>query len=291
MNLWHTIRASIYSPAFYRSLATQRFSFSLKYFYSLGVALAIVFSATASFRALPLITQFIDRAGQAFVSHFPEELAIKIQNGEASTNVTEPYVLPLPDELKTETEKNGGHALANLLVIDTAAQASVEAWSAHDTYILVTKQNIITGKEPGGRIQIEWLSDFPNVTIDRSFVRGLNEDLQAVGRWIAPLVVFGTWFVFLVLWTFTLAYLLFGGLLAWLIARMRRMPVSYRTAYQMALHAWTPVALLLLVISGGLPGSDAPFIPTLLLIVVLIANIRPAPDESSPAIGNPASTA
>ncbi len=283
MNLWHTIRASIYSPEFYRSLPGRKLSFSLKYYYSLGVALAIVFSAVTSFRALPLITQFLDQAGQTLVAHFPEELTITIQDGEASTNMQEPYILPLPDDLKTETERNGKQAPANLLVIDTASQASVESWTAHDTFILITKRNIVAGEERGGRVQIEWLSDMPNVAIDRTFVQSLSGDLQAVGRWLAPLVVFGTWVLFLVLWTLTLAYLLFGGLLAWLIARMRKMPVSYGAAYRMALHAWTPVALLLTVITGGFPGTEIPFIPTILLIVVLVANIRSAPGESSPA--------
>ena len=282
MSLWRTIRASIYSPAFYRSLPGRKLSFSLKYFYSLGVALAIVFAATTSFRALPLITQFLDQAGQTLVVNFPDELAVTIKNGEASTNVAEPYVLPLPDELKTEVEKNGKRAPANLLVINTASQASVESWTAHDTFILITKRNIVAGEEPGGRVQIEWLSDLPDVTIDRTFVQGLSGDLQAVGRWLAPLVVFGTWFLFLVLWTLTLAYLLFGAVLAWLIARVRKMPISYGGAYRMALHAWTPVALLLLVISGGFPGSETPFIPTLLLIVALVANIRPTANGVSP---------
>lgn len=282
MNLWRTIRASIYSPEFYRSLPGRKLSFSLKYYYVLGVALAIVFSAVTSFRALPLLAQFLDQAGQTLVAHFPEELAITIQDGEASTNVEEPYVLPLPDTLKTETERNGKQAPANLLVIDTASQASVESWTAHDTFILITKRNIVAGDERGGRVQIEWLSDMPNVVIDRTFVQSLRGDLQAVGKWLSPLVVFGTWFAFLVVWTLTLIYLVFGGVLAWLIARARKMPVSYGAAYRMALHAWTPVALLLTVLTGGFPGTEAPFIPTLLLIVTLIANIRRVSDESSP---------
>ncbi len=282
MNLWRTIRASIYSPAFYRSLADRQLSFSFKYYYALGVALAIVFAAMTSLRVLPLVTQFLDDAGQALVASFPEELTVKIEGGEASTNVQEPYALPLPAELRTEVERNGAQAPANLFVIDTAAQASVEAWTAHDTYVLITKQNIVAGERPGGRVEIEWLSDVPDVTVDRTFVRNLSDDLHAVGKWLAPLVVFGAWFLFIVFWTFTLLYIFIGGFLAWLIARVRKMPVSYRAAYQMALHAWTPVALLLLVVSGGFPSSEVPFLPTFLLLIVLIANIQPVSGGSSP---------
>jgi hypothetical protein len=282
MSLWRTIRASIYSPEFYRSLAERRLSFSFKYYYAFGVALAIVFSVTVSLQALPFIAQFIDKAGQELISHFPEELTVTLLDGEVSTNVEEPYILPLPSELRESAERDGTPTPTNLLVIDTAAQASAESWAAYDTFILLTKRNIVVGERPEGRVQIQWLTDVPDVTIDRAFVERTSSDLRAFGKWISPLVVFGSWAIFMVLWTFTLAYLLVGGVLAWLVARVRKVPVSYRAAYQMAMHAWTPVALLLMIADGGIPSSGIPFLPTLLLLIVLIANIRPAPNGLSP---------
>ena len=99
MQFARTIGQSIYGPDFYRSLFAQPLSFSLKYFFSLVLVLAVVHTATLSYTFIPLLNSFLKNLDSKILAYYPDSLEITIEKGEASSNAEEPYFLPWPEEL------------------------------------------------------------------------------------------------------------------------------------------------------------------------------------------------
>ena len=99
MSFLQNIGKSIYSPEFYKELLGLPFSFSLKYFYSLAVVLAVALAVIFSFKIIPAAQPFLQSIGPQVLNYYPDELVITIKNGDVSTNVAEPYLLPLPAPL------------------------------------------------------------------------------------------------------------------------------------------------------------------------------------------------
>lgn len=293
MSFWRLIYRSIYSPPFYRELlgspfdATQGkpFKFSLKYFATLALGLAVALTVLFSARIISPVGEFLKKIGPAVVSNFPEGLVVTLKDGSVSVNAEEPYVVSLPQALRDAQERarnedaNEGAPTANLLVIDTREPVSLERFAELNTLLWVAKSNVVF-REKGG-IRIDSLERFPDFVIDEGMARKLADGIDSLRRFVAPVIVFGSFFVILFLMAFTFVYLLFGAVVVWVAARLRRVPVGYGKAYQLALHAVTLTlfydALFFIV---PVPAR-VPFFGTILLFVAALANLRP--DSSAPS--------
>jgi hypothetical protein len=132
MNLLRLVRASIYSPSFYRSLLEKPFSFSFTYYALLSIALAVVFSVSFSYRAIPAAADFLGTVGDELVRQFPDDLELSIRGGTVTVNQQEPYRLVFPENLRNGTDTR---APANLLVVDTRQPFSLERFREYDTTI------------------------------------------------------------------------------------------------------------------------------------------------------------
>src|SRR3989344_3158239 len=179
MNLWRLIRASVYSPAFYRGLAEKSNGFSIRYFYVVGLGFAVAFSAILSFRAIPLATTFLDQVGDAIVAAFPEDLVVTVKSGEASVNVPEPFFLPMPEALRDGRVEGVPLPPGNILTIDTSAEASAESFNRFDTAVLLTRDTLLW-KDARGRITIEPLLGMPDGTVDKKFIAAVTGELASL---------------------------------------------------------------------------------------------------------------
>ncbi len=273
MKLLQLIRASIYSPAFYRGLERKPFWFSIKYFYSLTLVIGIVFSVTFSLRAIPAIHTFVQGVSGGLVSLFPENLEITIRSGTASINQPEPYFIPFPDALRETMKSTDGAQLKNLLVVNTRDAFSIDQFRSYETAILITRESVVWSDREG-RISIDTLAAFPDTLIDRPFLIRVSNQIELLGRWLAPVIVFGSFVAFIIGYSFHLLYFVPIALIAWVITRMRKHPVSYRTSYQMAIHAFTLSALAEMIITDAFRVPTVQYLPTFIVIVTLWANLR-----------------
>ncbi len=128
MQFFTTIKDSIYSPDFYRTLRAKPLSFSLKYYFSLAAVLALAGTVLMTVQFLPKAQFALTTLAEKVVERFPAELEVTFKGGVVSTNVKEPYfVKETPgeaDALRNEVEDAGTHE--NLLVIDTSSPLSLE---------------------------------------------------------------------------------------------------------------------------------------------------------------------
>ncbi len=121
MQFHRQILQSVYSPAFYKTLREKPLSFSLKYFLKLALLLSIVgLAILANSGAIPTPTR-ISAGMDQVVAMYPKNLVISLKAGKASTNVTEPYTLPWPENWpgqETSTDKNDKNSAAALAAAD-----------------------------------------------------------------------------------------------------------------------------------------------------------------------------
>ena len=272
MKLLNTIKSSIYDRAFYRGLLQKPFKSSLGYFFSLVVLLSLISSVVFSFSAVPAAHSFLNSLGGKILDYYPDGLEVTIKDGHASTNVEEPYRLPIPDEMKHAgnfTEENTG--AENLLVIDTKAEFTVAQFESQKTLALLTRNEFIYKDK--SQIRIQSLDRVPNTTITKELISQFVGKAQPVLNFI---VFFLPVLIFLglgLLYSGLLTYLLFGALLVWLVAKIKKIKISYGKAYQIALHAATAGILVDWLIFTFVPGAHIPLVFTVLLVLVAWCNL------------------
>ena len=273
MGLIRLVQESIYSPIFYNGLLVKPLSFSFKYFYSFALVLSIVLAAVISYALIPPASSFFQTVGPKILAYYPDELVITVSGGKASTNVEEPHFFPWPSELR---EADGTAPFENLLVINTIVPFSLEQFRSYRTAALLTQDSFIYAGDKG-EIRIQPLAGVPDGKLDKRFVATVTERIAPFSKFVAPIIVIGAFLAGLALFSFELAYLLFGALLIWLLLRVKKVRVQYWKAYQIGMHAVT-LGLLFqaLMFAFGL-NVRLPFLFTALMLVVAFVNVRPVP--------------
>lgn len=272
MKLLELIRKSIHSPHFYEELQNQPLSFSIKYFYSLTIGLSLALTLILSFTMIPAASSFLKDIGPAILRTFPNDLVIEVKNGKVRANVPEPYLMPLPDNLKTVLAESYKSIPQNILVIDTQTPFSPEKFYGYSTLVWLTKETVVFDEGEKG-IRIQFLNESINATIDKSKVFSFFDAIRSISRWLAPILVFGIFVFSLVAYSTTLLYLFFGALLVWVISKIRKINLDYRKSYQVGIHAATLSVIVASV--SFLFAFRIPFLFTAIMIIVALMNLVP----------------
>ena len=277
MGLFSMVKESVYSPIFYRGLREKKLSFSLKYFFSLIIAFSLALTVLFSFEIIPVVVNFVRGIGPTVISYYPDELSLTISNGKVSTNVAEPYLIKMPEELKGENN------FANLLVIDTKNGFTPERFNGYDTLALLN-QNSIAYTTKNGEIRFEPLSNLPNIVIDKGLVRSLVTRLEHMAKWATPLLVFAIilfmFLAFVFLFSLKLVWLFLGALFVMLLAWLKKTRVNYSQAYRIGIHAMTISLFFTVLTFLGVPRVT--FLFTLVFLVFVWLNL--SPKEEAPTV-------
>ncbi|MDO8664791.1 MAG: DUF1189 family protein [Candidatus Liptonbacteria bacterium] len=277
MDFLDNIKKSIYGPEFYKELQSKSLSFSFKYFYALASVLAVIATAQFSFQAIPSVTAFLAGLGPEIVNSYPNELVITIKNGQASSNVAEPYFIKTPESIRNENYRNVP-ATENFVVIDTKNQFTEENFTKYNSFAVVTKTSLAFRKDNGG-IEIKSLKEMPDWTIDRASVASFVGKIQPFIKFSGPFFVLISFIGFMLFFSAELIYLLFAALLIWIIAKIKKLPLGYKKSYQAGLHIMT-LPLLFGVVSTLLNiHISIPFFTTIVVVVVALINFEPRKTE------------
>src|SRR3989338_10045104 len=91
----HALKGTFTSPDYYKTIIAAPFSFSLKFFYLVFFLYAIVATIFFTVKWAPEVESIIRNVPSAITRAYPEELTITINKGEVTTNVVEPYLIPI----------------------------------------------------------------------------------------------------------------------------------------------------------------------------------------------------
>lgn len=275
------------SPSYYLDILKAPFSFSLKFFYFYFLLYVVAATIIAIPQLLLPFTNTLATLPAKIEQLYPAELEIKIINGEASTNVPEPYYFSLkkPEAkvLKEQTPNVENVVLVeNLLVIDT--KGNVENFNAYKTYALLTKKNLVVLDE-NGTLRVTSLSEVKNTTINRQFVRNIISQFSPFLKFVLPILIVGLFVVLLIFLPISeMFYLLFFSLITLLIAKILSFRISYEKSYQLGLHLIVIPATFFGVLQALKVSLPIPFLRTIIMIIlaVVVLNRLKQIEENTP---------
>jgi len=285
MNIFRTFQSSLYDPAFYKTMRERSTTSALGYFALLMLVVSIISSA------MPVvdIATFIFRPSEEkdvlrneVLSLYPDELVVRFENGVVSTNVAEPYAIPLPRALREEIGAKKKYS-GNLLVIDTTKQISAGDFDALDTIAILGRDSIGFYDPEEKKVEIQSLER----TSGETFTMDTTKFVSYVGiaerfaKWFGVVLLFLIPFlIFFAKFVGFLVYLLFGAFVIWIVAKVRGTLWDYGTAYKAGLHLVTLPMLYGIVSSAPfVPALHIPLLFTAILAIAAATNLAPAPQE------------
>lgn len=273
MRFFQNVKKSIYDVAFYATAKTENFSVALKQYTLFILCVAVIIS-------IPLYISFgvwssqVKEAGDIrakVLAVYPDELVLTSQNGQMTSNVEEPYSIPMPSELDVKTPRN-------LIVINTREPIAIDDFDRYDTLAILGGDAVWTRDPQKDKIEIQKFDQF----IKGAFI--LNK--QKVTEWVdialkvgkvtmTVVLIFLPAFIFVFLWIGYLIYLLFGALVIWLMAKLRKVDLTYGQSYKLGLYLLTLPILYSVLTTGPLSMFHIPFGFTLILAALAYANFGP----------------
>lgn len=285
MGFFRTIRKSIYDVAFYATVKTESLGVALKYYtlFVLGMAILI---------AIPLyvlsglgIVQ-MKEAGDIrtrVLAMYPDELVLNFQNGKITSNVEEPYSIPVPPEFSRETYKN-------LVVINTSEPITLSDFDRYDTLAILGSDAIWTRDVEKNKTEIQKFDQFSkeSLVINEQKVAEFLDIALRIGKIaITVFLVFLPFIIFACLWVWYLIYLLFGALIIWIVSKLRKADLTYDQSYKSGLYLITlPIIYSAVTTAGPLSMFHIPFGFTLIFVVLAYINFTPKKiiEKSSSAV-------
>lgn len=265
MGFIKAIAGSIYSPAFYADALKKGLDRALGYF----LLLALLLSA---FTTAPLVYSFA-REGQPeikkivtnIVDYYPSELEVKIRNGQVTTNIKEPYMIPIPKDSSSDQ-------ISNIIVIDTTTPFSLSKFNEYSTLAWLSK-DIIYLKGERNEFRAYPLTDVENFTVNKAQLQKLAD---TVSPWISVLVPIVGVFIFigmLFVYAFRLVYMFFLALCIYLLTRLMKRPLTYKNSYKIGLYAIT-LSLIIEIFQRFEPSIRIPFLFTIVALAVVFINLK-----------------
>lgn len=249
---FNSLIQSATSPTYYKDVLKARLLSSIKFFSFFLFITMLLSVIIPALLALPLMPKAMNELEKLY----PQSLEVNINNGEVSTNQTEPYYL---------FEDKGSVA-----IIDTTG--ALTDIPAGKTGVLITKNKIITRDTNGFEEKSYNLSGFKdNLTINKSLISTLLEKLKPVIIIIA--VIFFILFfpvLFLILLFFTFVYALFITIFPLILSKVLNLGLNYKNLLKVSLHAFALPKLVQLIFGDLLKINFPPFSFTLFYLAFIL---------------------
>ena len=274
VKVWHMVyRPDFFANRSYSVKSGLKF-YSLLLLFFIGLKVLLALPATVEFYQT-ILSDAWEKQQSIIANIFPDELKLSIHNGVVSTNVSEPYAIPVPEEWS-----DARYGLPkNLLVIDTTKPIDTGDFSEADTLIILGESSLGFHNQERGEFRIFSLrdaSDDGSVVVDQqqyaTFVAKISTALRStliIGSILLPFILYA------LLWPAYLVYLVFGAVIVWLGAKWRGHQITYREAYIAGLFLM-PIPFLYEFLSsyGHRLAGNIPFAFTLILFVMTLTNFR-----------------
>ena len=262
-NIFETFKKSLYGPEFYHGVIEAPFKSAFRNYLKVTLLLSVFMTVMFAVVLVPQGIRFVKEEAPALVKkYYPAELVITVNKGEASSNVTEPYIVPAQGGVRDVLQ---GTTTENLFVIDTKNEFNKKTFEDYKTFALLTKNEIVTQSHKG-QISIQDLAGTPDVVVSEETLLVWVEKVRTS---LGVFVPAGIALVFVVVMLGFLLYLvplLLFALIPFFLAWIKKIPLTYGGAYKMSMYAVIPGLVLktLLNVSGFF------FVPSYLSLLVFM---------------------
>ena len=284
MGFFRTMRKSIYDVAFYTTAKTESFGVALRYYTLLVLCMAILIAIPLYVLSGLGIVQMKETGDirTRVLAMYPDELVLNFQDGRLTSNVEEPYIIPVPPEFSRETSKN-------LVVISTSEPITLSDFDRYDTLVILGGDALWTRDTQKNKTEIQKFDQFgkESLVINEQKIAEFLDIALRIGKIaITVLLIFLPFIIFACLWVWYLIYILFGALVIWIVSKLRKADLTYDQSYKSGLYLITlPIIYSAVTTAGPLSMFHVPFGFTLILAVLAYINLAPKkiPEESSPS--------
>lgn len=272
MGFLQKIKSSVFDPDFYGKIKHHSLSSALKYFFLFILLLSVVNIVIIAYDLGVKIPGEIKSSVNQAVMSFPSDLEVNLEDGQVTTNATEPYFVPFP-EMDQETEYSG---VNNLLVIDTKTPFSSAQFDQYKTVAWLTKDSLFYQNREFEQRSLD-LSKFDNISINKNFVQDLANKINPWINYIGPALILLSFIFLFIGFTFYLIYFLFLGVLIFFLSRIFKWGLNYSASYKTAIYASTFSILLdyaLLNTAAYTGFFGFPFLFTLTALCITTINLQ-----------------
>src|SRR3989338_1128600 len=159
----------------------------------------------------------------------------------------------------------------------------MEEWNAYKTFVWIGKEQVALVDDEGG-VSIGLLGKGMNLVVNEGVLKWLEDTLQPLYKFAAPIVVLGLFLGLLVGLGVNFLYLILGAALIFLLGRLLKQRWSYGASYRIGLHAVTlPLLLNMLLSFFYLPTISLPFLFTAIILAVVFVNYK----DATPVMSTP----
>ncbi len=272
MNIFVKIKNSIYNPKYYSEVIEKKFSYSFKYLLVFALLFALAFTVFVGVRVVPAISLLYEKAPQ-IANYFPQELTITIKDGKASTNVAEPYFVKVSQEYKDSEATNPDAVNVDYyVVINTTSKFDLDTFYSYKTMALLTSDSIAYIDK--GKVSIYSLSDVKDFTLNRATILQIINKVKPYLYIIYPFIFVGIYIAGYMSVISHIAYLLFGALLIWLVAKIKGLKLGYKKSYILGMQLMTGAIIVTSILSAISPKLKFTFLFSILLVISALINLR-----------------
>lgn len=180
---------------------------------------------------IPLVTNFQNKIEKIINDIYPEKLEVKIKDGRATTNVSEPFYINIPKEtisiLSSSDKKNNlPSAKIRFLAIDTKAKQ--EDFEKYQVYALLTADSLIYYSSD--KINIQSLKNIKDLTINKKIITTKFEELNnkyQISRYLKIILLVLPVFILMSFFIGELASSFFTSLLVLLLIKIKQLNFSF----------------------------------------------------------------
>lgn len=270
MNIIEEIKGSVYNKSYYQSVVSER-TFKSSFRYLLKLILLVSLVAMIIFiTKIPSLSKLVKENVAIGVNNYPEDLTVAFKDGTATVNRPEPYLIKFPQEWM-ETQKNSQNKIENLVVVNTQDAFSVEAFYKYSTVALITKNELVMIKG-NDSLEVTPISKIGNIEVTKSFLLEKQSELIKLLPIFYVTMPLGVYIVsFAGIFVGTIFILLIYACVVWLVSRIKKLNLSYKKSYQVAIHIMTIFILIeLILMLSGVQYS----LPIKMVLFALIAYIK-----------------
>ncbi len=242
-NFIKAIRSSVYDPEFYKSLDSKNTSSAFTYFIKLNVIVALIFSIGLAITIIPIVFVVTNESNVSkAIEFFPAELSIEIKNGQAISNISGPYIIPIKSKIIDQTRSK--ITQKNLITIDTTNPFDLEQFKSSDSMVYLSK-DYFAYQENGGQIKIQPLKGIGDMTISKNSISSWVSSVIPYVRALIPLAIVCLIILsFLSLFIGNIIFTLIASLIVLVIEKVRKINVDFKSIFKKALHLVTAIIVL-----------------------------------------------
>jgi hypothetical protein len=226
-------------------------------------------------KVYPVVSDLENRITALVDEIYPDELEIQIQNGIATTNVTEPYYLVVREQtlnslLSLQIEDQNTVSKVRLLAIDTKGKA--EEFEQYQTLTLLTETSLVYYSDD--KINIQSLREIENLTINKEIIIGMISEFNKnfnISNFLNILAFIVPLLIFLGILIFHFYIFIFLSVAVYIMVRINQIETGFKTTYRYTVAvAFIPMVIWNIVSFVPIIESNLQTVRTLLIIIILV---------------------